>query len=179
MKELFDQVKVAADHGLYYLALFAALTIPDICAALEAPDGEAHGHLYEAWFDKWVLPRSKMSGETGFNGTDCYRLRCSMLHQGTTQKTVARYRRYVFIPGRGVHRNVFRHVEVSGFPSTSFVQFSTPEFCDDILSAAFAWWAQMENDANVKRNYGRFMRLYPAGYPPDGSWRLFGGPVIT
>jgi hypothetical protein len=57
MEDFLDQIEAATqtDH-LYYLALAGALAVPDICGALEAPDGEATGQRYKAWFDTNVSP---------------------------------------------------------------------------------------------------------------------------
>jgi len=40
MEDLIRQLR-AASASLYYLALFAALAIPDICSALETENGKA------------------------------------------------------------------------------------------------------------------------------------------
>lgn len=180
MKELFDQVRAAANGGLYYLALMAALAIPDICAGLEAPDGQTNGNRYATWFDKYVGQKYLVGPwkQAGFTGSDCYLLRCSMLHQGTTQKAQARYRQYVFTPGRGVHANVFSNITFNGV-TTSFVQFSIEQFCDDVVEGALQWLFVSQNTSTFQANYSRFMRLYPAGYPEVQGPRLFGGPVIT
>jgi len=41
MEDLIRQIRAASAAGLYYLALFAALAIPDICSALETENGKA------------------------------------------------------------------------------------------------------------------------------------------
>lgn len=56
MRDVLNQMKSANGAGLYYVALFSALAIPDICGALESQDGTANGQRYRAWFDPGFHP---------------------------------------------------------------------------------------------------------------------------
>lgn len=59
-------------------ALFIALAIPDICSGERAPKAK-----YIKWFDDWVAcgnPKPIIDGES------CYKIRCGMLHSGTTDE---------------------------------------------------------------------------------------------
>jgi hypothetical protein len=49
VEEMIRQIRAASAAGLYYLALFGALTLPDICGALTASDGKATKSKYTAW----------------------------------------------------------------------------------------------------------------------------------
>ena len=51
MQDIIQQVRAVNGADLYYVALFSALALPDICAALEAADGQASKAKYVAWFD--------------------------------------------------------------------------------------------------------------------------------
>lgn len=68
MRSLIDQIESSLESDLYYLTLFAALTIPDIGGALDSDNGEATGPKYIEWYEEWVRPRfveavlSTMSG---------------------------------------------------------------------------------------------------------------------
>ena len=89
MQDVIQQIRNANRGGLYYVALFSALALPDICAALESNDGQASKDKFIAWFDAHVTPRYN-----GFlDGETCYNFRCSMLHQGSTQHPRGRYSR--------------------------------------------------------------------------------------
>jgi hypothetical protein len=59
----------------YWALLHVTVCIPDICAALESPDGEANRSRYITWSDKY-LPDPLLSG------AERYRMRCTVLHQG-------------------------------------------------------------------------------------------------
>jgi prepilin-type processing-associated H-X9-DG protein len=83
MDNFFERVATAAESGLYCFALAGALVIPDLCGALESPDGEAKGSRYIAWFDGHVA-HAATGGTPVLDGQTCYRFRCSFLHQGTS-----------------------------------------------------------------------------------------------
>ena len=81
MDDFLNQVDLAANTaGLYFLALAGALVIPDICGALESPDGKTNGARYTAWFNTNVAPKYS-AGLVQLSGEDCYFFRCSFLHQ--------------------------------------------------------------------------------------------------
>ena len=44
---VLDQIDGAVSAGLYVAAMMAAITVPDICAALRSPDGETKPDRYE------------------------------------------------------------------------------------------------------------------------------------
>jgi hypothetical protein len=44
----------ALKNRLLYAALLLALTLPDICAALESQDGRSTPGRYKAWFNTWL-----------------------------------------------------------------------------------------------------------------------------
>ena len=59
METLLREIEHALDAGLFYLALALSLSLPDICAALDSPNGESSG---QGWLrllgqipgrDKW------------------------------------------------------------------------------------------------------------------------------
>ena len=62
MQVLFDQIQIAAALNLYYAALFAALTLPDICSAMDTSDGQHAPAYYISWFDRWVGPKYVVMG---------------------------------------------------------------------------------------------------------------------
>src|SRR2546425_4835342 len=79
--------------GAYYLAPAGALMMPDMCAALEAADGETNAARNRAWFDTNVA--AQLYGNV--TGDDCYRFRCALLHQGSTQNPQGQYARVLFL----------------------------------------------------------------------------------
>lgn len=168
MEDLLHQIRQALDANLYYVALFTTLSLPDICAALENPDGRTTGDRYEKWFDQHVGPRYAPN----FSGLDCYRFRCSMLHQGTTQpqNPNPKYARVLFIePNNGQHFIADRNVLNGAY------NIDVRMFCEDMISAVVTWLKEKQDDATFARNYHRSIKRYPNGLPPY----IVGIPVIS
>ena len=93
MRDLLEQIREALRNPrLYYLALFASLALPDICGAINSEDGKANKWKYVKWYDQYVARTCPF-----LTGEDCYRFRCSLLHQGSTQHPKSSYARIVFV----------------------------------------------------------------------------------
>ncbi len=164
MQDVIQQVRDANGQGLYYVALFSALALPDICAALESADGQASKNKYVAWFDTHVAP-----SYNGFlDGETCYYFRCSMLHQGSTQHPRGRYSRIIFVePGRSstiLHNNILNDA----------LNIDVRIFCEDLCVAAERWWQGAATQPNVQGNLSRFVTRHPIGLAPY----IRGVPVI-
>ena len=54
MELILKEIERALDAKLYYLALQASLTLPDICGALQSDNGKATGDKYIAWYDTYA-----------------------------------------------------------------------------------------------------------------------------
>ncbi|QVL42619.1 MAG: hypothetical protein KFB92_14375 [Alcanivorax sp.] len=164
MQDIIQQVRAVNGADLYYVSLFSALALPDICAALEAADGQASKAKYVAWFDTHVAPRYNgfLDGETS------YYFRCSMLHQGSTRHPRGRYSRVIFVePGHSgmvLHNNVINDA----------LNIDVRIFCEDLCQAAEQWWQGAASEANVQTNLARFVTRHPTGLAPY----IGGVPVI-
>jgi hypothetical protein len=164
MRDLLAQVRAASAGGLYYAALFPALSLPDMCGALEAADGRANGQRYAAWFDRWVA-----HSYGGFlTGEDCYHFRCSLLHQGTTQHPSARYSRLLFLEpgGHGIvmHNNILNDA----------LNIDVQIFCEDMVAGVEQWLPAAQQLPHFAANVQRFVTRYPGGLKPY----IVGMPVI-
>jgi len=182
MRDLLEQIERGLTANVYYLSLFAALAMPDICGAIDSADGEATGPGYIAWYDKWVGPRFVESAQalipTGVNfpveienpltGDACYRFRCSLLHQGTTQHPRSPFARILFIePGT-------RGIEIHHTTLNDALCIDLRHFCAEVVAGVRMWLAEVEGSPQFRANYDRFIRLYPDGLPPYFS----GLPVV-
>ncbi len=56
-------------------------SLPDVCAALQSPDGRTNRQLYEAWC------RGHFPRHAQLEPTDRYKIRCAVLHQGSSLPT--------------------------------------------------------------------------------------------
>ena len=161
MDELFNQVRIAIEGRAYYLALYASLTIPDICSAMDSANGEATGPRYITWFDRHVAPKYTGGKFVFLDGATCYRLRCSILHQGRARfPQGVGYSRVLFVepsPNGGIiHRNILNGA----------LNIDVSIFCNDIVAAAQAWLATARDTPNFQKNYPQFMQRYPEGLAP-------------
>src|SRR6266511_1627727 len=172
MRDFFMQVQRAAESDLYFLALAGGLVIPDICAALESPDGLTNRVRYEAWFDRHVAPRYAGAAGTHMTGADCYGLRCSLLHQGRLTPHRGGYSRIIFIePNNSGTAPVMMHNNILN----DALNIDVRRFVSDMVSCALVWLANSEHQPEYQANYSYFMQRYPNGLPPY----IGGVPVIA
>jgi hypothetical protein len=169
MRDFLEQVQGGLDCNLYYLALFAAVAIPDICGALDSDDGYATKAKYIGWFDEYVAPRYRTPSGPILTGEDCYFFRCSLLHQGSLQHPQSSFSRVLFLePGTStntLHRNIMMNA----------LNIDVRIFCQDMLSGAYEWLEKAEDTDRFRENSSRFMRRYPEGLAPY----YVGSPVIS
>lgn len=169
MRDLFQQIDRAVGANLYYVALLAALSLPDICGAMESDDGEATRQRYIAWFDRWVAPKYTVRGALSLTGEVCYYYRCSALHQGRAAHPRMGYSRVLFVEPAATtnvfHNNILNDV----------LNIDLRYFVRDLLTGALEWLNQAEASANYQRNYALFMQRYPNGLAPY----IVGVPVIA
>jgi hypothetical protein len=168
VQDYFNQVEQAVQAGLYYLALGGALMIPDMCAAMEQTNPTTAGARYEAWFDQHVAPRYTFGPDRvpSLTGAGAWALRCSFLHEGSTQNPRGNYERILFVePPYALHNN-----EIMGA-----LNLNLGDFCADVVDAARAWFATAQHTPTYLQNFSHFVERYPNGFPPY----IQGVPVIT
>lgn len=92
LQDFVDAARRAADDDNWFAALPLALTLPDICGAVDQPGPGKSKARYIEWWDTymagryWVQPdedEEPYEPFTYFPGPDAYALRCSYLHSGT------------------------------------------------------------------------------------------------
>ncbi len=151
MEQIFGEIRAAVRGNAWILALFGILAIPDICAALGSADGKTSGQKYRDWIDANL--RAKY---TGLDAGELYRMRCSMLHQASSN--TARYERIIFVaPGPvRMHNNVINNA----------LNLDLPTFAEDIITAASDWLAANRDTEPVKTNLASIVRWYPDGFRP-------------
>jgi hypothetical protein len=183
MRVLIEQVEQSVSQRLYYVALIAALAVPDIAGALDSTDGKATGVRYASWFDEWVRPvfgedvmatvpaviRARVPPpDNPLTGDACYQFRCSLLHQGSLQHPKSPYARIMFIEPGAISNVV--HGRVLGDALT----IDLPRFCREVVIGTQRWLAKVEGTANYEANYSRFAKRHANGLKPY----IVGVPVI-
>lgn len=164
MDFLSKQIEEALDAHLYYLAVMCALTMPDICSALESEDGRTTRAKYMSWCDSWL-----MNSYPHLISADLYSLRCGIVHQGKSGHPKMPYSRVVFtlpVPNKTIfHNNIVNDA----------LNLDAVIFCRDMINSVFRWYDQKKDAIYVKANLPRVVRLYPNGLPPY----IVGIPVIS
>ena len=176
MKDLLEQIKVGLSHNLYYLSLFATLTIPDICSALESKDGKTDGKKYKKWFDEYMVNKEPEKYGDGRNLTsnDCWNFRCAMLHQGRSSHDKIDYKRILFVEQPDLHGIGSIHACIVGAATEEkSLLINVEKFCSDMIESANEWLVKNEKTDIYKENFLKLIRRYPGGIKP-----VLGCPVI-
>jgi len=178
MEDLLDQIERASDAGLYYLALIGALALPDMCAAMEHSSGDSNQNRYRTWYEENMLggygepPFGSDPGEAPWlSSLDCWKFRCSMLHQGRGSHKQAPSRRLLFLePGGGLtlHKGRF-----NGHENGVMLDIST--FVEDMIASVRQWQGKVAGTELYVTNAKSFIRRHPHGFPPF----VAGTPVIA
>jgi hypothetical protein len=168
MEVFLDEIERALQHGLYSLAVTSALTLPDICAALESPDGETSGPAYKAWYDAWLAPQYPQ-----LSCRDMWKLRCGVVHRGRLGHGDMQYARIIFTlpnPRHAVlHQNVFRT------RAGVVLMLYTERFCRDMAEAVRRWYEAKKGDPNVTKHLPDLLQFRPTGMLPYTD----GQPVVA
>lgn len=175
MSDFLQQIQCALQANLYYLSLFAALAIPDICGAMGSEGGTATPAKYKDWFDKYVGPKYSHPGCQFLTGADCYLFRCSMLHQGTSHHPNSRYSRFIFVEPSATRPTLHCNVMEDASHMKYAFNIDVRIFCEDMIAGATCWLGEVEGTDRFEKNYNRFMRRYPDGLRPF----IVGFPVIS
>ena len=183
MERFTTSIEGSLHTGNWFAALFLALALPDICAALEQPDRPV-GERYKDWFQRYLRPAYNPSStfelleatapETlkgmptmviqsmkasvppaaaAFTAEDCYRLRCKCLHQGLSERSSAD-RVHFTAPDRSRRLNVHRN------SFNGVLQLSIDQFCRDVVNATLQWWSAAKGDAEVAARAQELIRVY-------------------
>ena len=176
MLDYFNQLEAAAKLGLHHVALQSALCVPDICSALESPDGRANMARYIGWFDRWMGPHVTRVAErlpepptgpeerTFLDGQQAYYLRCTLLHQGVGQPTQSNHThpRIVFLlPNHDV--SISSMVFWPDPPDVPVYQLELARFCSHMANCGRLWLVAVQNEPDFQLNYQTRMKHYPMG----------------
>lgn len=168
MNEILDEIARAVAAGFYYVGVALTLTLPDVCAGLESPDGRTTGDRYKAWCRKWIPPGSYFLTED-----DLYSMRCGVIHQGQ-----------LGIPSRPISRVLFTlrtpagnvyHNNLMMIGSHTALNLDAVLFCNEMADAVRRWIAAKNNDTIMQTNLPRLLTLHPNGLVPY----IIGVPVIA
>lgn len=165
VEEMIRQIRAASGAGLYYLALFGALTLPDICGALADSRGSSTPATYKAWLRAYVPEQASSADEI-------YGLRGSLLHQGRMLPHGGHFPIVSVVPSPGMPQ---LHNLSTIADGQQVGWLSIPLFVDEVTRGAESWFGQFRTSQTVIRNMEKFVRIRPEGLPPH----VVGAPVIA
>lgn len=174
MELLLAQIEKGLEARLYYLSLFVALCIPDICGALESEDGQTTGKQYKAWLNEYLVKARPDKYGDRLSAEHIWQFRCALLHQGRTKHDAGEYKRILFFePGvvtgiHGVHCCI-----VGSKTEDKSLMIDLQQFCTDIIVSTKTWLAANRENKNYIANYEKLIKRHPNGISP-----VFGCPVI-
>lgn len=155
-----DAVRHSLRSHNWFGALFIALALPDICAALESPQ-EQVGTRYRRWFERYLSPEYVPAL---FSADDCYYLRCAALHQGLTEHPKAQNKQVVFVtPPQGGH--VFHSNFIESPDGTFVLQLQIDVFCEHVASAVERWKQDVASNAEVQARIGELLEFQDPTQP--------------
>lgn len=177
MYDLLDQISLGIEHHLYYLSLFAALAIPDICGSVDTPGRGKGKERYIAWFARYIEPKYSRDTPTLVTGLDCYEFRCALLHEGKSRATsppggsspppadtIPRPFRVLFAePNSGDDYYTARMSDHRVGEAVLVINLKV--FCDNIVAGAQEWLEDMEKQGR-QAELDRFIGRREEGYPP-------------
>ena len=193
LREALDEAFALYIHELTGRAgllgtLHLGCAIPDVCGALESSSGESTGAAYVAWANRHLV-----KGDTVMTAADWYKLRCSILHQGSSLPTDpkgrmrSQYGSVSFVvPGDAdptTHRVVLD--KQSGKNITLYI----PALADEMLAALRDWfdWLASPDADHVRKHVQSHLRtvvsprpkMWP-DHPVEGiTWSSSGATYIT
>ncbi len=148
MKELIESLNQSIKQKNWHAALFLSLSMPDICGKLETQNPSV-GKRYKEWFTKYLQSQyTKKKGADNeeiifLNASDCYALRCALLHEGSDKLSNQEARevldRFVFsttLPHLSLHNGLTLILNVE-------------EFCSEMYSAVNNWINQTKSDFKI------------------------------
>ena len=159
MDDFINAIESALGSGNWFAALFIALCIPDICGYLETPEDGKRAR-YERWFDRYMLPRYTRDLFFGphvfLSASDCYALRCSLLHTGS-DSIVEQCARDVLTQFQFVapSRNLL-HCNQSG----GLLQLQIDFFCAEIVAGIRQWLLDVQGNPDISARIGDRMKVY-------------------
>jgi len=183
MQRFAASIEASLRSHNWFAALFMALALPDICAALEDPNRPV-GQRYKDWFQRYLRPAYDPSSmyemleasapealarmpeqaieyiktqpapaDSAFTAEDCYRLRCKCLHQGLPER-IGEDRIHFTAPEPNGRLILHRNV------FNGVLQISINQFCRDISDAAIRWWQQTQGNPAILVRAAQLVKIY-------------------
>lgn len=160
MKRFTGAINRCLETENWYGAIILSLIMPDICGRIAYPTMNT-GQRYRKWFNDYL------SGpyEGFMTASDCYALRCAMLHIGTGDVTEQNARdtlgRFLFST-RPAHR-----IKID-----DRLVLNVARFCGEVVHAIEEWSKEIEGKADAQEAIQEFLTVHSEGFSPSYGIRI-------
>jgi len=168
MNRFSSAIRLAVANQNWFAALYLALTMPDICGALETP-AACNGARYMSWFERYLAPINKTNifgTEVVFmTASDCWALRCSILHEGSDAVSQPKTRDVlsrIFFSTMGAHR-----IRVE-----DTLTLNVAMFCEEIADAVDMWSSDVRSDTDIQARISQMVEIQQVGFSPKTGVRI-------
>jgi hypothetical protein len=167
MKRFTDAGRKAIEGDNLYAALCLALMIPDICGSLEDPGPGKSQKRYERWFTTWALPKFQSGDHTYLTASDCYQLRCSLIHSGSgeinqNKRDILDYFAF-FDKSVGIHLLLSTGNRINGVEQPGYLQMRADLFSADMFKSADEWDLASMGDAKIRAEKDKLLVIHSSG----------------
>ena len=163
--------KAIADKNLY-AALSLALMMPDICGSLETPGVGNSQKRYKRWFAKWAEPKFTLNGKMFLSASDCFQLRCSLIHSGSSYLEPDKQdviERIEFFDDSGpAHLGWLEGNTFNGVKQPNTLVLIASKFSETMYQCAEEWDEAVANDADIQREKRKLLVIRSSGYNIGG-----------
>lgn len=168
---VLEDIRRAHEAGLYYVAVAVALSLPDVCAALEDDPHKPSkvGERYIRWFNANAADAFKL-----LDAESCYRLRCGVLHEAKSQHRKLKYDRVLFLPPGSPFSGTEVITSHNMRVDESALTLGTDHFCFSMIETVLTWYEFNKESPNVIANMPNLVRYRPEGLSPH----IVGVPLI-
>jgi hypothetical protein len=168
----FDEIDACRRAGCYWALLHMIIVLPDICAALQSPTGKTSGPLYQTWCDTY-LPTGSLSG------LDRYKVRCALLHEGSTLPAAGRYTSVSFTDPRHIGANPVHQVVDPSNPQN--ITVDVDQLALETVAGIQAWFTDLQRPAKTMelQNVGRHIGQLAAPKPKTLSQPSVSATVLS
>jgi hypothetical protein len=163
MKRFTDAIKKCLETENWYGALFIALAIPDICEYCTSPTVKP-GERYIKWFNNYLAryyDYNTASGErvTWMSASDCYALRCAILHSGIDDITGQNAKDTL---DKFYLNTLYSHcIKTDGKLSISIYKF-----CNQVIKAVDEWITDIKDNEDAQNKIRNLMTIHDPGTSP-------------
>lgn len=173
---IWDEIRGCLNAGFHYAPVSLALSLPDICSALENEAGQGRfgdiGKRYTLWCKTYAEPKfGSVTAE------DLWCLRGGVHHNAMLSEHPSNKRGRLLLMPANSQKFALNELEIlnTGTPPQDGLQIFIPYFCDQMIAATADWWSKKCFDPVVLKNLPSLVQHRPNGLAPF----MVGVPVLA